>query len=447
MANLLRRALRPRSVGTFGGLEPFTVNGNTYMGMPAGPAMNRELPSGDFMPLVQNAYRSNGPVFACMLARQLVFSEARFKFRRMNQGRPGDLFDTDALRLLDNPWTGGSTGDLLTRMIQDADLGGNAFFARRDGGLRRLRPDWVTIITGSRSDPGMSGDDIDAELVGYMYQPAGPGSSADTEILLPHEVAHFAPIPDPLFNFRGMSWLSPVIREMSSDNAATLHKLKFFENGASPQIVVAMDASVTPEHFERFKAKMDAEHAGVANAYKTMYVGGGADVTVAGKDLRELDFKATQGGGETRIAAAAAVPPIIVGLSEGLQSATYSNYGQARRRFADGTLSPLWRQAAGALSQIVDVPADAELWYDTTDIPFLREDRLDAAQIQAQQSQTIRTLVDAGFTPESVISAVNSEDYSLLEHTGWYSVQLQRPGQKPASEQAAIEPSSDTSEA
>jgi phage portal protein BeeE len=56
----------------------------------------------------------------------------------------------------------------------------------------------------------------------------------------------------------------------------------------------------------------------------------------------------TQGAGETRIAAAAGVPPVIVGLSEGLQAATYSNYSQARRRFADGTMRPLWRNAAVA---------------------------------------------------------------------------------------------------
>jgi hypothetical protein len=30
-------------------------------------------------------------------------------------------------------------------------------------------------------------------------------------------VAHWSPIPDPLANFRGMSWLTPVLREIDAD--------------------------------------------------------------------------------------------------------------------------------------------------------------------------------------------------------------------------------------
>src|SRR5690606_14543467 len=114
-------------------------------------------------------------------------------------------------------------------------------------------------------------------------------------------------------------------------------------------------------------------------------------------------------------------------LSEGLQAATYSNYSQARRRFADGTLRPLWRSAAQALATIVDVPEDAELWYDDRDVAFLREDRRDSAEIQARQAQTIRTLVDAGYDPATVVPAVTSENFRLLQHSGLYSVQLRPP--------------------
>jgi hypothetical protein len=170
-----------------------------------------------------------------------------------------------------------------------------------------------------------------------------------------------------------------------------------------------------------------SQHEGSHNAYRTLYLGAGADATVVGKDLQQLEFKQTQGAGETRIAAAAGVPPVIVGLSEGLQAATYSNYGQARRRFADGTMSPLWRNAAASLARIIDVPSDAELWYDARDIPFLKEDLKDAAEIQGMEAQTIRTLVDAGFIPETVVEAVVAGEFNRLEHSRLFSVQLQPP--------------------
>ena len=217
-----------------------------------------------------------------------------------------------------------------------------------------------------------------------------------------------------------------------------IDKLAFFEKGATPNMVVQLDkdsaASQTTEAFARWVDEFKKKEPRGRDAYKTMYLGAGADVTVVGSDLKQLDFKMTQGAGETRIAAAAGVPPVIVGLSEGLQAATYSNYGQARRRYADLTMRPLWRNIAGSLASMFPVPVGAEMWYDDRDIPFLQEDRKDASEIAQMQAATIRTLVDAGYLPDSVIESVNNEDWSRLQHSGLYSVQLQEPGTKQAPE-------------
>lgn len=433
MANLLSTI---RSTGTSSdptiSLEQwanyFNFNGLNYQLNQTMPATLVEEPDGSFVSLVQQAYKSNGVIFACMLARLSLFSEARFQFRVLRGGRPGELFGNESLIPLERPWRGGRTGDLLTRAIQDADLAGNAFFARRPGHrIRRMRPDWVTIILGSDTDPQMEPGDIDAEPIAYIYHPNGRNSGIEPEFLLPEQVAHWAPIPDPTASFRGMSWITPIIREVMGDSAATNHKLKFFEHGATPNLVVTLDKSILKEKFEEWVEKFKKNHEGLANAYKTLYLGAGATAEVVGSDLKEMDFKITQGAGETRIAAAAGVPPVIVGLSEGLQAATYSNYGQARRRFADGTMRPLWRSVAGALESIVPPPPGAELWYDDRDIPFLAEDAKDRAEMQGVESRTLRTLTDAGFTADSVKAAVIAQDWTLLEHSGLFSVQLQPP--------------------
>ncbi|MEU8379770.1 phage portal protein [Streptosporangium sp. NPDC048865] len=394
---------------------------------------DREQIEHDFEGYVAGIYKRNGPVFSLMMVRQLVFSEARFKFRSLSDGRPGKLFGKPALERLERPWTNGTTGDLLSRMLQDADLAGNAFHAFHDGRIRRLRPDRVTIVLGSRSQPDLDMPagflPLDVEVAGYIYSPTRLGTDDDL-LLLPSQVSHFAPIPDPEAHYRGMSWLTPVIREISADSAATLHKKKFFDNAATPNLAVALKETVTPQQFREFMAEMNAAHQGVDNAYKTMYVGGGADVTVVGADLKQLDFRGTQSAGESRLAAAAGVPPVIVGFSEGLggSSLNEGNFKAARRRFVDATMRPLWRNAAGSLASLVDVPSDAELWFDTRDIAFLRDDSRDIAQIQFTQAQTIRQYVDAGFKPDSVVAAVEAEDMTLLRHSGLYSVQLQKPG-------------------
>lgn len=390
------------------------------------PGQAAEKAPTDFVGYAQ-MFATSPVVWACMVARQSVFSAPRFLWQRLNRGQPSETFGTADLAPLERPWLGGTTQDLLSRMVQDADLAGNSYWTRHGDEMVRLRPDWVQIVLERRTHP--HGGDLGWRRYGYLYQEPG----GDPVFLWPEEVSHFAPTPDPLATFRGMSWLTPVIRETQNDNLMSAHKRAFMENAATPNLVVSMSREVSPENFAKFKAKMDSSHRGVENAYKTLYLGGGADVSVVGKDFQQLDFSKVQGAGETRIAAAAGVPPIIVGLSEGLQAATYSNYGQARRRFADGTIHPLWQNAAGSLEHLVAPPSGlsqaVRLWYDSNDVPFLREDRKDAAEIQGIQSRTLRTLVDAGYTPKSVQRAVQAEDWALLVHTGMFSVQLQRPGQ------------------
>jgi phage portal protein BeeE len=424
--DLPERATYPLSLDTwaswfsYGGLAYALGARQTLVGA------HEELPD-DFAGLVRGAYKSNGVIFACMLVRMLLFSEARFKYRGFRSGRPGRLYGTTDLDILEKPWSGGTTGDLLTRTITDADLAGNAYWTRRDGRLVRLRPDWTRILLGSFDDPDVAAWDVDAEVLGYAYEPGGPGAGKPIVYFQRGEVAHFAPIPDPEAMYRGMSWLSPIISEIQGDRAATDHKLKFFEQGATPNLVVTLDVT-DPEKYKSWVEVLRESSEGVENAYKTLVLGAGSDVKVVGADFEQIAFKATQGAGETRIAAAAGVPPVIVGLSEGLQAATYSNYGQARRRFADGTMRPLWRNMAGSLAQIIAVPDGSELWYDDRDIPFLQEDQKDAAEIVSTQASALRSLVDAGFKPDTAIEAVDTGDLTRLEHTGLYSVQLQPPG-------------------
>lgn len=381
---------------------------------------------------------ANPIVWAVELKRFTVFAEARIQFQQLVNGRPGKLFGTRDLQVLEAPWPGGTTGNLLARMLLRADTAGNDFEARIGDEVISLRPDWVDIILEPRIAPfGAGGVDVQVGFrqVGIAYYEGGKSvNPRNPAIFLPDEYTHFAPYPDPLASYRGMSWMTPIIREVQSDGAATRHKLKFFENAATPNLAVSLPAAIGPDAFEAFVTKMKMTHDGVDNAYKTLYTGGGADVTVIGTDMRQIDFKTTQGAGETRIANAGGVPAVIVGLSEGMQGSSLNagNYAAAKRNYADTTLRQLWREAAGSLASIVPPPAGSRLWYDVRDVAFLRDDENDLAEIASKRAGTIRTLTDAGFTPESVVSAVDSEDMTLLVHSGLFSVQLQTPGQAAA---------------
>ncbi len=179
-----------------------------------------EIVENDFIAYVDKLYKGNGIVHACIGARLLPFSEARFQFQELRDGRPGRLFGSPDLQLLETPWANATTGDLLARMEQDGSLAGNAYVTRTGPEsarrLRRLRPDWVKILSGVRGDPDASPLEIEAEILGYIYDPpaAGSGRRSDPVFLSPVQVAHYAPIPDPAAQWRGMSWLTPILREL-----------------------------------------------------------------------------------------------------------------------------------------------------------------------------------------------------------------------------------------
>jgi hypothetical protein len=298
-----------------------------------------------------------------------------------------------------------------------------------------LRPDWTAILYGSDMEPEYPAHALDGKLLGYVYQNGGLYSGLGTkpQLLLPDEVAHWSPLPDPEYAGIGMSWITPAVREIQGDSLMTDHKIRFFENGATPNLVVKGLPAASKEQFEELVDMMEETHAGIRNAYKTLYLTAGADATVVGADLKQIDFKQTQGAGETRIASLSRVHPVILAIAEGLGGASLNagNFAMARRIWGDTWIYPTLQDMCGALAPLVKVPSGAELWFDTADMPILREDARDAADIEAVKAATIAGLVKEGFTPESSIAAVMGQNMQLLKHSGLVSVQLQPPGSTP----------------
>ncbi|MDQ6524318.1 phage portal protein [Nocardioides sp. LHD-245] len=388
---------------------------------------------------VGDAYRRSGPVFALSLARMQVFSQANFQWTRSKDGTPSDMFGSQELSVLEVPWPGARTPALLSRMEADDTSAGNAFIRRvrrlgEPDRLVRLRPSWVTVLLGSEEEADAPWEAPDVEVLGYAYRPSG--DAGRTLLLEPHEVAHYMPIPDPTANYRGMSWVTPVLTGVKADEASEVHKSKLFDNAATPNFAIKFDPTVTVDQVMKFKELFENEHKGRYNAFKTLFLGGGADPVTVGQNFREMEFAATQAKGETRLAAAAGVPPTWVGFSEGLAGSSLNegNYRASQRRFADGTAQHLWEAAAMAFETILDPPATrskeppARLVVDPRSVPFLREDLGDAADARSKDATTIKSLIDGGFTAESAVAAVKAGDLGLLKHSGLISVQLQKPG-------------------
>jgi phage portal protein BeeE len=431
---------RAKALKTFT-MPPFWSDGARVALSTAATMPNTETGGEGFQNAVTQMYKANGPFFSCTMVRARVFNQARFLYQRMRQGRPLDLFWQPDLKILERPNRIGSAASYLTDAEVDASVSGNNYMtlvdadgnigraARRDNDpkLVRMRPDWVKLIIRARSGNPFN---VDAQVVGLEYAP--PGMQGDPLILVADEFSHYAPIPDPEARFRGMSWLTPIYREAMTDKAYTNHKESFLRNGATPNLVIKMSDDVEDDDFQAFVQKFKDDYEGSANAYKTLFVAGGADVVPLSVDFQQLDLRATQAQVETRICMGAGVHPVIAGVSEGLQGSSLNqgNFGAAKRLFVDTTIRDLWGQMSGCVEVFAPSPDDARMWYDARDIPFLRDDAQQESATFFTQTQAARQLADGGWDPDAAVAAAKVSDIGLMvgKHTGLLSVQLQEPG-------------------
>ena len=120
-----------------------------------------------------------------------------------------------------------------------------------------------------------------------------------------------------MVSFKGMSWLTAVLREVGADVALTDYKTTHVQNGATPGLVLKYPRNLSEKALDSLKKRFAALYAGPGNAGKTLVLDEGADVTVAGSTLEQLQFTAVQSAGVERIAAAAMVPLEVLGLVVG----------------------------------------------------------------------------------------------------------------------------------
>jgi phage portal protein BeeE len=372
----------------------------------------KEGAPGGVVTRAREALKTNGVVAGCITARMALLSEARFTFQSTADKH---LFGTQDLSILEYPWPGVTTGELFARIEQDVSVAGNSYIRRAtpaDGStdqLVQMRPDMVTIVSEEiRDDAGRTfrrplGYEEDLSLRG------DPGKR--TQFFDAAEVSHYSPLPDPDASFKGMSWLTPILREVGADVAMTEYKVTHLQNGAQPGVILKYPRKLAPEAVDALKKRFAALYAGPVNSGRTLVLDEGADVTVAGSTMEQLQYAAVQAAGAERICTAAMVPLEVLGLSSGARG----TYQDAMRRFADLWARPSWRGICASLQHLLpDVTPPTRLWFDTADIAALREGELERSQATLVRAQAVASFVTAGYTRESAIAAAESGDIGQL---------------------------------
>lgn len=374
------------------------------------PDRERSVP--EMAALSLHAAVNNPVVFAANSARLALFSEAGLVLQSVADKR---LFTDSRLDLLQHPWPDATEGELLARMQEDRGYAGNAYVWAPPGEDRLVvwRPEWVTIISEVTELPGGGWY---RQKTGFLYEPPRQAQAefGPPMVAPAGEVAHWAPQPDPAANFRGMSWLTPCLREIDGDNGLAGYKIQYLKNNAVPGLILKYAQKLQPGTVDALRERTQARHGGEVNAFRTLVLDQGADPMVVGSNLAQMNFEAVQQAGADRILAAAGVPGVLVGF-ESLKGAGRS-YEEVVRRFADITMRPEWRSACAVLQKLVPglPPRGIRLTYDTADIAALQEGEQTRAQEALIRAQALLTMRNAGYTRDSAVRAVEANDVSQL---------------------------------
>lgn len=348
--------------------------------------------------MIEEGYKKNSAVFACISTLAFAFPEPALRvFRR---DKDDEVIDGHPIRrLLERPNADMGEAELLSCVVTYMALGGNAYLYKARSSTGQVVELWP-YHAGELWPVGSATQWIDH----YVYD-RGDG---ELQVVDKNDVIHCKWMPDPQHPGSGLAPLKTIARETDIDNELTRYLYALLCNDAMPRTALRLPetAHLSEEQYKRLKEQFTLRYGGDRRGGVAV-LEGGIEIERLALDLNELAFGAIGNVSEARIAAAFRVPPIVAGLSAGLEKGTMANYKEARRQFAEDALVPLWRNVASEIEQSLrpDFNAvDVRVRFDLRQVEALTESKdklwvrvLDAVGQQVLQVNEARSAL--GYDP------------------------------------------------
>jgi len=319
----------------------------------------------NFESMVRHGWRKNELIFSCINKAANTASQVELKVYSRRDGNELPEHPLKSLIQKPNPFM--SEYDFWSAVIIYQKLAGRAIFEKvrsRAGQVVQLwplRPDWVKPLASSQSMIG-----------GYEYAP--PGMSPQT--LLPEDVLDFK-LFDPINFYNGWPPVAVAARVGDVDNAVTDYVRLFFEKGGAPPGLLKTVQKLQDTQVADIRRRWRERYGGFEHWLEPAVLDSDAEYQRIGLSFAEMGFGELDARSEARICMVMDIPPILVGAKIGLDRATYSNYGEARRAWWEDSLIPLY---ANFLDVIINQLAtefgdDISIEWDFSRVNALQEER------------------------------------------------------------------------
>lgn len=277
--------------------------------------------------------------------------------------------DHEAARLLRKPNPEQAGQEWLEGLYGALQTSGNAYVEAAGDGrpeeLWSLRPDRVRIVPGKAGWPEAYEYVVGGRSVRIGREPDGWMPVMQLKLFHPTD-DHY-----------GFSPLEAAAFAIDVHNASGAWNKALLDNAARPSGALVFGAKdgerLTETQFAALKAELGEAHAGASNAGRPLVLEGGLDWKPMSLSPTDMDFIAGKHAAAREIALAFGVPPQLLGIPG---DATYANYREANAAFWRGTVVPLVKKAAGALTGWLDGRFDGiRIEPDLDAVPALQTER------------------------------------------------------------------------
>lgn len=244
--------------------------------------------------------------------------------------------------------------------------------------------------------------DPDTFIAGYMY------TSPDGEqIALGLDDVIFIRTPHPSNPYRGISPIQPLLTDIDTNRYSAEWIRNYFVNGAEPGGIIEVPGHLGDPEFDELRARWNDQHKGVANAHRVAILEHGKwiDRKTSQRDMQFVELRDSE---RETIREGMAFPKPMLGTVDDTNRA---NMEAAETILARWTVQPDARAIRGALnSELLPMYGrmGEGLEFDF-DSPVPDDVESEAKQLTAR-SNAAQSLVSAGYSPPSVLSAVGLPD-------------------------------------
>ena len=292
----------------------------------------------DYESLTRAGFGRNPVAYRCV--RMLAEAAASaplvvFEGRARAEGHPLQA-------VLDRPNPEQSGRELFEQLYGQLQTAGNAYLEAAGAGVEELyalRPDRVRVVPGADGWPAAYDYSAGVRTRRLMRQADGFSPVLHLKLLNPTD------------DWYGMSPLEAAAQAVDCHSAASAWNKALLDNAARPSGALVYGAGdgerLTTEQFDALRAQIDDAHIGARNAGRPMILEGGLDWKPMSWTPADMDFIAGKHAAAREIALAFGVAPQLLGIPG---DATYANYREANAAFWRGTIAPLVRKTAAALT-------------------------------------------------------------------------------------------------